>query len=49
MVGIAAGVVLYHAAFGFTSAFRVFIADRKGAGLRAQMLMRDGAAFELAV
>jgi len=30
---------LYHALFGFTSAFRVFIADRRGAGLRAQMLM----------
>ena len=34
-----AGLVLYHAAFGFTSAWRVFIADRRGAGLRAQMLM----------
>jgi hypothetical protein len=31
--------VLYHAAFGFTSAWRVFISDRRGAGLRAQMLM----------
>ena len=30
---------LYHAAFGFTSAWRVFIADGRGAGLRAQMLM----------
>jgi hypothetical protein len=39
MVGAWAGVVLYHAAFGFTSAWRVFIADRRGAGLRAQMLM----------
>ena len=39
LVGIGAGVVLYHAAFGFTSAYRVFISDRKGAGLRAQMLM----------
>ncbi|HET8727816.1 MAG TPA: YeeE/YedE family protein [Alphaproteobacteria bacterium] len=38
-VGGALGLVLYHAAFGFTSAWRVFIADRKGAGLRAQMLM----------
>jgi uncharacterized protein len=33
------GIVLYHALFGFTSAWRVFIADRRGAGLRAQMLM----------
>lgn len=39
IVGVGAGVVLYHAAFGFTSAWRVFIADRRGAGLRAQMLM----------
>jgi uncharacterized protein len=33
------GVALYHALFGFTSAWRVFIADGRGAGLRAQMLM----------
>jgi hypothetical protein len=39
LVGGAAGVVLYHAAFGFTSAWRVFIAGGRGAGLRAQMLM----------
>jgi uncharacterized protein len=39
VVGAAAGVVLYHAAFGFTSAWRVFIADGRGDGLRAQMLM----------
>src|SRR2546427_6243635 len=39
LVGGAAGVVLYHAAFGFTSAWRVFIAGGRGSGLRAQMLM----------
>jgi uncharacterized protein len=39
IVGAAAGLVLYHAAFGFTSAWRVFVADRRGSGLRAQMLM----------
>lgn len=39
LVGTGAGVVLYHAAFGFTSSWRVFISDRRGAGLRAQMLM----------
>jgi uncharacterized protein len=39
LVGASAGVILYHAAFGFTSSWRVFIADRRGAGLRAQMLM----------
>jgi uncharacterized protein len=39
ILGAALGLVLYHAAFGFTSAWRVFIADRRGEGLRAQMLM----------
>jgi uncharacterized protein len=39
LLGTGLGLVLYHAAFGFTSAFRVLIADRRGAGLRAQMLM----------
>ena len=39
LVGAFAGIVLYHAAFGFTSSWRVFISDRRGAGLRAQMLM----------
>jgi uncharacterized membrane protein YedE/YeeE len=39
LVGGAAGVILYHAAFGFTTAWRVFVANGRGAGLRAQMLM----------
>lgn len=39
LVGGSLGISLYHALFGFTSAWRVFIADRRGAGLRAQMLM----------
>lgn len=39
LVGALAGVVLYHAAFGFTSAWRVLIVERRGAGLRAQLLM----------
>jgi uncharacterized membrane protein YedE/YeeE len=39
LVGAGAGVVLYHAAFGFTSSWRAMIAERRGAGLRAQMLM----------
>jgi uncharacterized protein len=39
VVGALLGISLYHAAFGFTSAWRVFIADGRGAGLRAQMLM----------
>jgi len=39
VVGAAAGLVLYHAAFGFTSSWRDFIAHGRGAGVRAQMLM----------
>ncbi|RFU48236.1 YeeE/YedE family protein [Paraburkholderia sp. DHOC27] len=39
VLGALLGLTLYHAAFGFTSAWRVFIADGRGAGLRAQMLM----------
>lgn len=39
VIGGALGVVLYHAAFGFTGAFRAFITDGHGRGLRAQMLM----------
>ena len=39
LVGGLLGMVLYHAAFGFTGAWRVFITERKGRGLRAQMVM----------
>lgn len=39
LVGVGAGVVLYHAAFGFTSSWRALLADGRGEGLRAQMLM----------
>jgi uncharacterized membrane protein YedE/YeeE len=39
LVGGFLGVSLYHALFGFTSAWRAFILERRGAGLRAQMLM----------
>ena len=38
-VGGALGIVLYHATFGFTSAWRAFLVDGNGAGLRAQMVM----------
>jgi hypothetical protein len=38
-IGVAAGVALYHAAFGFTAAWRRFARERRGAGLRAQMLL----------
>ena len=39
LIGALLGVALYHASFGFTQAWRVFVADRRGAGLRAQMFM----------
>jgi uncharacterized membrane protein YedE/YeeE len=39
LVGLGAGLALYHAAFGFTSAWRVMITERRSAGLRAQMIM----------
>lgn len=39
LVGIAAGLTLYHAAFGFTGAWRQIVNDGRGGGLRAQMIM----------
>ena len=39
LVGSALGLVLYHARFGFTTAFRLFVATGDGHGIRAQMLM----------
>lgn len=39
LIGGGLGLSLYHAAFGFTRAWREFIADGRGAGLRAQMLL----------
>ena len=39
IVGALLGVTLYHASFGFTQAWRVFVSDRRGAGLRGQMAM----------
>ena len=39
LVGAGAGVVLYQAAFGFTSSWRAMIVEGRGSGLRAQMLM----------
>ena len=38
-IGLFAGLALYHASFGFTSAWRRFILERKSAGLRAQLVM----------
>jgi len=39
LVGAGLGLVLYHATFGFAGAFRALLAERRTAGLRAQMLM----------
>jgi hypothetical protein len=39
LLGAALGLVLYHAAFGFASGWRDFVAEGRGANLRAQMLM----------
>lgn len=38
-IGIIAGIALYHAHFGFTSAWRHFILNRRGEGIRVQMLL----------
>jgi uncharacterized membrane protein YedE/YeeE len=39
LLGGALGLVLYHAAFGFASAWRAFLVEGRGEGLRAQMVM----------
>lgn len=39
MVGAGLGTALYHAAFGFTAAYRRFVTDARGAGVRAQLIM----------
>jgi uncharacterized membrane protein YedE/YeeE len=39
LTGAALGVVLYQSLFGFTSAFRVLLADGRSAGFRAQLIM----------
>ncbi|UIJ74580.1 YeeE/YedE family protein [Acinetobacter sp. SH20PTE14] len=39
LIGSALGMTLYHASFGFTSSWRAFIKERRGRGLRAQMIM----------
>ena len=39
VVGLLLGITLYQSSFGFTHAWRVFVADRQSAGLRVQMLM----------
>lgn len=39
LIGGVAGLALYHASFGFTSAWRKIVTERRGAGLRAQFLL----------
>ncbi|WP_240046898.1 YeeE/YedE family protein [Paracraurococcus ruber] len=39
LVGAGLGLALHHASFGFAGAFRALLAEGRGAGLRAQMLM----------
>ncbi|MEM7523565.1 MAG: YeeE/YedE thiosulfate transporter family protein [Pseudomonadota bacterium] len=39
LLGGFAGFALYHASFGFTAAWRRIVRERRGAGLRAQMLL----------
>lgn len=39
LVGAAMGLTLYHAGFGFSGAWRRFLTQRDGTGVRAQMLM----------
>ena len=39
IIGFAAGVSFYQASFGFTSAWRRMIVERRGVGLRAQLAM----------
>lgn len=38
-VGFGAGIALYHAAFGFTAAWREVVSSGRSAGLRSQMIM----------
>lgn len=39
LLGAALGIALYHAAFGFTTAWRTFVITGRGRAVRAQMLM----------
>lgn len=41
-LGVVGGIALYHAAFGFTAAWRRMAREQRGAGLRAQFLLIAG-------
>ena len=43
VLGALCGVTLYHAAFGFTAAYRRLLFDRDGTGVRAQLVMLGAA------
>jgi uncharacterized membrane protein YedE/YeeE len=45
LIGGGLGITLYHASFGFTGGWRRLVAERRGAALRAQMLMIGVAAL----
>src|SRR5690606_17575619 len=38
-VGIVLGVALYHGAFGFTAGWRNLVTTKRGAGMRAQLML----------
>ncbi len=42
-VGVLLGLTLYHASFGFTSAYRRLFVERDGSGVQAQLLMLGAA------
>jgi uncharacterized membrane protein YedE/YeeE len=44
-IGLLAGVALYHAAFGFTGAWRRMLTDGRSAGARAQLVLIGAAAL----
>ncbi|MEM9099625.1 MAG: YeeE/YedE family protein, partial [Pseudomonadota bacterium] len=39
LLGGFAGFALYHASFGFTAAWRRLVRERRGAGIRAQVVL----------
>lgn len=39
VIGVGLGITLLHAAFGFSGGWRLFIRDRNGTGIRAQLLL----------
>ncbi len=48
VVGGALGLALHHGLFGFTAAYRRFFIERRGAGVRAQLLMLAAASVAFA-